>query len=276
MSADVDDKINVRHKVFGGGKVRYGFDNAVIHAECTFDNVLAVARGRDRRNLNAGAAAVNVQKQLSDDGNGVAAVGLISGVKQRVVFADNGRFHGGGTGVDADVHRPAFGGKLAARHTGGRVAAVKFFVLFAVFEQRRIVRVRSACTIIGKALCHVLERKLLRGIQRRAQRYIIKTIIGASAGDAQRFVEAGAQNGQKCQRAAQIQNIAFNFAPLRKARNRLVHDGEKDAGRDIARLCALVDQRLNVTFGKHAAARSDGIRFFCRSGGFVHFVRRHF
>ena len=64
-------------------------------------------------------------------------------------------------------------------------------------------------------------------------------------------------------------------AALGQARNGLVDDGLIDGGRDVARLRTLVDEGLDVAFGKHAAAAGDGVGAGRALGGLVHLVGTH-
>ena len=43
LSADVNDKLNVRHKTLCGGEMGHCFHNAEINAESVFDDLFAVA-----------------------------------------------------------------------------------------------------------------------------------------------------------------------------------------------------------------------------------------
>ena len=61
------------------------------------------------------------------------------------------------------------------------------------------------------------------------------------------------------QRPAQKGNTAPNGLSAGKARDGLVHHGLEDGCGKIGGGRALVDEGLNVGFGKHAAARGNGV-----------------
>ena len=91
----------------------------------------------------------------------------------------------------------------------------------------------------------------------------------------QGFVKAFAQHGGESQRPAQVQNIALDGAALCQAGNGLVDHSLINGSRNIPRLCALVDQGLDVAFGKHTAAGCNGVS----TGGFlrrlIHLICAH-
>ena len=64
---------------------------------------------------------------------------------------------------------------------------------------------------------------------------------------------------QEVQRAAEKSDAAADGLAAGKAGDGLVDDGLKNGGSQIGQRCALVDERLDVRLGEHAAARGDGI-----------------
>ena len=78
-------------------------------------------------------------------------------------------------------------------------------------------------------------------------------MLRAQAGELQRVVKALAQLAVEGERPAQIQHVALNGPALGKTRDGLVYHCLIDAGGDVARGGALVDQRLDVAFGEHTA-----------------------
>ena len=75
----------------------------------------------------------------------------------------------------------------------------------------------------------------------------------------QRADEGVAQLRQKMQRSAQKRHAPADGLAAGQARNGLVHHGLEDAGRQVLTGRALVDKRLDVRLGEHAAARRNGI-----------------
>ena len=72
LSADIDDKFNIGHKVFCGGKVGDCFNNAVINRKCVLYNVLTVTCYGRRNNIYFGIYFVNLVKKLLHNLNGVS------------------------------------------------------------------------------------------------------------------------------------------------------------------------------------------------------------
>ena len=75
----------------------------------------------------------------------------------------------------------------------------------------------------------------------------------------ERLLKALLEALEEEQRAAEEQHIALDLAALCEAGDGLVDDRLKNRGCDILLACALVEQRLDVRLGEHAAARSDGV-----------------
>ena len=76
---------------------------------------------------------------------------------------------------------------------------------------------------------------------------------------AERLVEAVAQLGEVLQRAAEEGDVAADGVAARQARDGLVRDGLEDRGGDVGGCGTLVEQRLDVGLGEHAAAARDGV-----------------
>ncbi len=75
----------------------------------------------------------------------------------------------------------------------------------------------------------------------------------------QRLDKAAAQTLTVVQRAAEEEHLLFDRAPLNQAGDGLIDHGLIDAGRHVRFERALIEQRLYVGLGEHAAARGDGI-----------------
>ena len=72
LTADIDDKLNVGHKILCRREVRDGLYDAVIHVEGVADNVLAVARDRRRSYVESGIDLVDLLEKRLDYLNGVS------------------------------------------------------------------------------------------------------------------------------------------------------------------------------------------------------------
>ena len=71
LPADVDNKLNVGHKVLSRCKMRDSLDDTVIDRERVFDDVLAVAGDRGARNIEVGVKLVNLLQKALDKLDGV-------------------------------------------------------------------------------------------------------------------------------------------------------------------------------------------------------------
>ena len=275
LPADVNDEVHVRHKVLGSGKMRHRFHQTVITAESVLYQLLAVAGGGNTGHLQPRVLLVDLEQLLPNQRQRVAKVGLIVGVQNLALFVHHHQLDGGRTGVDADMHRPAVGTKSHAGHTVGHVPCVESLVLLLAGEQRRLAGIGSSGGVLVQRIGHLGEHKFLIGIQRSAQRHIQQTVFRAGTGHVQRFVKALAQHGAESERAAQIKDIALDGAALCQTGYGLVDHSLIDAGGDILGAGTLIDQRLHVTFCKHAATGSDGIGALRLLGSLVHFLGAH-
>ena len=102
--------------------------------------------------------------------------------------------------------------------------------------------------IIGKALARAdgrAERHKVNG-DIRAHRMVIIEV--------QRLFEAMPQPFHEIERTAQKQDVALDAVSLRQRGNGLIDHCLKDARAQIGLIGALVDQRLDIRLGEHAAA----------------------
>ena len=275
LAADVDDEIHVGHKVFGGGKVGHRLDQAVVAAEGVFDQVLAVAGGGHAGHLQAGVVAVDLEQLLPDQGQRVAQVGLVIGVEDAALLVHHHQLDGGRARVDADVHRPALCPKGDAGHAVGHMPGVERLVLLLIGKEGRLAGVgRGGCVLVQRGR-HLGQIERLVGVEGRAQRHIQQAVLGALAGDAQRLVKAAAQHRAEGQRPAQVQNVALDGAALGQAGDGLADHRLVNAGGDVLRPGALVDEGLDVALGKNAAAGGDGVGALGPFRRLVHLVSAH-
>ena len=75
----------------------------------------------------------------------------------------------------------------------------------------------------------------------------------------QRLLKALLQALEEEQRTAEEQHIALDLTALRQTRDGLVDDRLKDGRGNVLLARALVEQRLDVRLGEHAAAGRDGV-----------------
>ena len=206
----------------------------------------------------------------------VAQIGLVGGEQDVGVFVNDHQLDGGGAGIDADVDRAAVPAKRHAGHRGFQVPGVEFLVFLPAGEQRRQADVGGGGAVLLQTLRHGGQIKFLIGVIGRAQRHIQQAVFRAGSLDFQCIIEGFSQRLGEGQRPAQIQDIALDGPPLRKARDGLVHHRLIDGGGNVPRLCALIDERLDVAFGEHAAPAGDGVGAGGGLGRLVHFIGAHF
>ena len=109
----------------------------------------------------------------------------------------------------------------------------------------------------------------------RPQRNIIKRILRARSGNTQHLVKAPAQHGHKRKRAAKVKNIPLHRPPLSQAADGLIHYRIENTGGNIALFRPLVQQGLNVAFGKYAATGGDRVHPLMLPGQGVHISGIH-
>ena len=275
LTADIDDEIYIGHKVFGGGEMSHRFHQTIITAEGVLDQFLAIAGGGHAGHLQAGVFLVDLDQLFPDQGQRVAKVGLVIGVQDLALLVHHHQLDGGGAGVDADMHRAALGAERHMRHSVGHVPGMEFLVLLLVGKERRLTGISSGGGVLVQRVGHCGEVELLVRIEGGTQRHIEQAVLGAGSGDPQRLIKALAQHAAEGQRPAQIQDIALDGAALCQTGNGLVDHRLVDAGGDILRARALIDEGLYVAFGKHAAAGRDGIGALGLFRGLVHLVGTH-
>ena len=94
-------------------------------------------------------------------------------------------------------------------------------------------------------------------------------VHGGFLGQLQGADKGGFQLRQEVQRAAQEGNGAPDGLSAGKAGNGLIHHCLKNGGGKIGPGGALVDEGLNVGFGKYAAAGGDGVHLLVVLRGLV-------
>ena len=220
---------------------------------------------------------IELLQHLPDEGHRIAQVGPVVGKEDAGILVDDHQLHGGGAGVDADVHR---GGVVRAEghlgHRGLGVPDPECLVFFFAGEQGRQGAVRLRRAVLLQVVRHLVQVKFLVGIEGRAQGHVQQAVLRAGALHPQGVVEALPQDAGEGQGPAQVQDVATDGTALGQAGDGLVHHRLVDAGGDILRLGALVDERLHVALGEHAAAGGDGVRLLRTLGCGVHLVGAHF
>ena len=267
LAANVQNELDAGQERLGAAQVRDGLDLAGIGLEGLDEQCLAVARGS---HVADGAAGGNVVVEIGHDDLGraqdVAVVVAVPGVQQLTVLAHERGFHGGGAGIDADEHAAGVAFELALGDDLGVVAGLELGEVLVGGKERiqtlDLGTLRVAQGIDG--LDELRERAELVGLVRHggAARHKQVSVLGHNAVllvQVEREVEAVAQLGEVLQWAAQEGDVAANGTAARQARNGLGHDGLEDGSGHILGAGSLVEQRLDVSLGKDAAAAGDGI-----------------
>ena len=91
----------------------------------------------------------------------------------------------------------------------------------------------------------------------------------------QRLLEALAQPLAIVQRPAEEHDLALDLPALGQTRDGLVHHRLVDAGGNVRLARALVQQRLDVALGEHAAAGRDGVEALVGEAGRIHLLHAH-
>ena len=275
LSADVDDEVHVGLQRARRDEVRHGLHQPRVHAEGVLHQLLAVAGGRATRDGDLRIALVDAVDELPDHRDRVALVGPVPVHQQLAVLGHQHGLDRGGAGVHAQIGPARIRGRIAARHGGQTVALQERIVRLPALEQRPVGVIVARTPALGEAPDQLIhgQRAALAG-ERRAQCHVIQRIARADALRLQLAVKLVSQLGEERHGAAQVHDVAPDLPSLRQARDGLVDHGREDATADVLLARTLVDQRLNVRLGKHAAATGDGIGALAVLGHFVHVHRR--
>ena len=220
---------------------------------------------------------IELLQHLPDEGHRVAQVGPVVGEEDAGVLVDDHQLHGSGAGVDADVHR---GGVVRAEghlgHRGLGVPGPERLILLTAAEQGRQGAVGLRRAVLLQVVRHLVQVEFLVGIEGCAQGHVQQAVLRTGALDPQGVVKALPQDSGEGQGPAQVQDVALDGPALGQPGNGLVHHRLIDAGGNILRLGALVDEGLHIALGEHTAAGGDGVRLLRPLGGGVHLVGAHF
>ena len=274
LPADIDNEIHIRQECLGRREMGHRFHDAEIKAEGVLQQLLAVARYGRGREREIRVFAAQFQQVITHNRHRIAGVAAVNGVQHLVVLAHHHGLHRGGSGIHAQVGFALVGGDVAARRAAGVVALAERFVFLLVPEQRGDEAEGGVRVIAGDLRERGVDVDRLHAAVGRAERHKIERIFRADALRLQRRVKRVPQLREERQRAAQIQHLAADRASLRQAGDRLVCHGRKNAGAHVALARALVQKRLHVALGKHAAAGGDGIDFLILGSELVHLVER--
>ena len=266
----------------GGVVVGHGLHQTQITGESIFDEILAVAG--DSRSLDvhpAAAEPVDLLQLLQNNGHRIALVGVIVGVEQLSLGADEGHLGGGGSGVNPQPGIPRIGEDIGLGGVRGVVPGNKGVVFRLAAEERG--HGIHQCGVVH-ALLQLFEKAVkvmllvVRGTQSRADGGEAVAVLrenGMVLVQLQRLHKALPQAGEEVERTAQEDNLPLQLPPLGEAGHSLIHHGLKNRGRHILLAPALVQDRLDIALGKNATAGGDGVYFFVLQGEFIQFGDGH-
>ena len=187
-------------------------------------------------------------------------------MQQLTVLAHECGFHSGGAGVDTDKHAAGVAFEFALGDDLGVVASLELGkILIGGKERVQTLDLGTLCVTQGiDSLDELRERAELIGLVRHggAARHKQVGVLGHDTVllvQVEREVEAVAQLGEVLQRAAQEGDVAADGTAACQARDGLGHDSLEDGSGHILGASSLVEQRLDVSLGKDAAAAGDGI-----------------
>ena len=247
----------------------------MVHAEGGLHQLFAVAGDGAAHNLNIRVGVIEVQKVCTDDAHGVAAVRLVGRVKEVSRLVAEHSLDGCGAGVDAEVHGTVWLGKRFDTFGIFLMARGERLVVRFRGKQRRLVTVGAGFGAQSEPFADNCGRDDLPDVcQGAAVCDKIQRVFRAKPRGVQNLVEASAQLWKERQGTSEIEKLSRDFSPLRKPGDGLVDHRAQNACRDILTPCALIEKRLNVGFGKHAAARGNGRDGLGFGGKIVEFQRR--
>ena len=248
LPADIEDKIDVGAKMLCRRVMRQRLDQPRVGMERMPDEILAVAGDGTARNRDAVAAGTADGKQLlPHERDGVAAVGIIIGIENFLVFGDQHKLGRGTAAVNAEPCTPAVALDIPLSDRRRRMACAEGGERLLVREKRRQTVLRAAHFrgAVREALRQrvAVGRLAVRRVHCRAERNGIERIFGQNAGgliEVQRLAEALDKPLTIVQRTAEKHDLARDAPPLCKPGNGLIDNCLIDACRDIRLGSALV------------------------------------
>ena len=273
LSADVQHTVGLRIKKSGGGAVRDGLHLAVVQAERRFQQCFAVAGRAGAADVGRGGHKSGKLAHGADGGLDRRAVVIgVERPKQTAVLGDKRELCRGGTGVDAEKAVACIAFKRTAGDAVGAVARRKGGIIRLAFKKRRqTVQLKRHVARLLQPVEQFGQRDRLDRLfgQRRAGRREQVGIVGRiylRGRQLQRADKRLPQLGEEMERTAEKGDVAADGLAAGKTADRLVDDRLKHRSRQILPPRAVVDQRLNITFGKYAAARGNGIQMGISGG----------
>ena len=275
LTADVDHGGDAGTDHFGATVVGHGLHHALVQMQAGGDQALAVTGGAGTRDPCAFRQfRLDLLGDVDGRGQRAALVIGVAGPDNLAIVVHQRGLDGGGAGVDAQEVRALGPVKVADVHMLAMMALVEGLAILFRGEQRRhggrVGRQVLQLLQPGKNGVHRLGLEMvafvvgvLLGLQCRAIGHIQ---VGVGGDDelvhlaVERALERRTQFGHEEQRAAEEDDGSVDRAPGGEAGDGLGGHGREDGGGQIGLGRAVVDQRLQIGLGEHAAARRDRIQ----------------
>ena len=275
LAADVDDGGDARADHFGATVVGHGFDHALVKMQTRGDKSFTVPGGAGTCDPRSGwQCGLDLLGDGDGGGQRAAFVVGITGPYDLTVIVHQGCLDGGRPCVDAQEMRTRDVIEVADMHVfavmtlverlavllggeqwrhGGRVGRQVLQFLQTGEEIAQRFGLEMVAFVVGVLLC--LQCRAIGHIQ-----------VGVGGDDelvhlaVERTLERRAKFGHEEQRAAKEDDGAVDRTTGGETSNGLCGDCGEDGGCQIGLCRTIVDQRLQIGFGEHAAARGDRIQ----------------
>ena len=284
LAADVDDGGDAGADHFGTTIVGHGLYHALVQVQAGGDEAFAVTGGAGACDPCAfGQLGLDLLDDVDGGGQRAAFVVGVAGPDDFTVVIDERGLDGGGTGVDAQEVRAMRAFEGADVDVFLVVALVEVLAVGLGGEQRR-----HGGRVGGQVLQLVQTHEdLIAGVGLEMVALIVGIHVGLqcrTVGHIQVGVgrhdelvdlafkgtlEGGAQFGHEEQRATEEDDGTVDRAASSQAGNGLRGHCGEDGGGEIRLGRAVVDQRLQIGFGEHAATRGDRIQVLVALGHLV-------
>ena len=274
LAADVEDEFDARQHLLRAAQVRDRLDFPGVEVQRLEQEAFAVSRDRDVADPHERLARLGIDRHVAvehRDGllggsEHVAAVVRVMAPQKLAVAADERRLERGRSGIDAQIRRARIAHERAALDAFPVVTVFELPVLVFAREQRRqthdfaaldVAQVAQTVEHAGDALGSV--RRAADGGARRDEEMGVLRTQRVLVVQIERFAEALVELGEILERTAEEGDGAADRTTACQAGDGLRHDGLEDGCRYVFAMGALVDERLHVGLGEHAAAACDRI-----------------
>ena len=134
LTAYVNNKFNIRHKVLCGCQMGYCFNNTYIYSESIFDNFLTITSYGRRYYIYIWVNIVNLFKNFLNNRNRITAIRLILREKNFLIFRNNSCFKSSRTGVYSYICLASVAFKFTYCDSCLCVSCLKFFKFLFILK----------------------------------------------------------------------------------------------------------------------------------------------